>query len=73
MGMNKNVPCKDIINCTNVKEIKMIALYLKLRENLENKDSKKQPQLETTEEWNEKLRKQLERRRRKITTDEQQQ
>jgi len=41
--MNKNVPCKDIINCTNVKEIKMIALYLKLRENLENKDSKKQP------------------------------
>jgi len=40
MSMNKNVACKDIIICTNVKEIKMIAVYLKLSENFENKVSK---------------------------------
>jgi len=63
MSMNKNVTCKDIIICTNVKEIKMIAVCLKLSENLENKVSKTQPYLEATGEWNKKLRKLLERRR----------
>lgn len=55
MGMNTNVACNDVIKCTNVNEIKMIIVYLKLRENLENKRSKTQPQLEATGEWNEKL------------------
>jgi hypothetical protein len=40
MSMNKNVACKEIINCANVKEIKMIGAYLKLSENLENNVSK---------------------------------
>jgi len=40
--MNKNVACKGVINCTNVREIKMIEAYLKLRENLENNVSKTQ-------------------------------
>lgn len=43
MGMNTNVACNDVIKCTNVNEIKMIIVYLKLRENLENKRSKTQP------------------------------
>jgi hypothetical protein len=55
MNMNKNVDCKEVINCTNAREIKMIGAYLKLSENSENNVSKTQPSLEATGEWNEKL------------------
>ena len=48
--MNKNVACKSVVGCTNIREIKMTGAYLQLCDNLENKDGKTQPSLEATGE-----------------------